>query len=82
MRYPARSECSGCGEVFAGLPAFDEHRTGSFRQGNRRCMTRREMQEHGFVRDEKGWWTLLTQEAAPWCPTGAATANRQKVLKS
>ncbi len=63
MAHPTRSECSGCGEVFAGMMAFEAHRIGSFRQRTRRCMTGREMQERSLVRNDKGWWTLrLTEE--------------------
>ncbi|HZT98095.1 MAG TPA: hypothetical protein VFA10_00450 [Ktedonobacteraceae bacterium] len=62
-----RSVCPTCGEIFAGVAAFDAHRTGSFKQRTRRCMSRREMQTHGMTRNEKGWWMMpLVTNVAPW----------------
>jgi len=63
---PARSQCGNCHEVFNGVPAFDEHRTGSFAHRTRRCLSVQEIQAKGMTRDEKGQWTLLEMQEAPW----------------
>jgi hypothetical protein len=65
----ARCTCSACGEVFAGVPAFDLHRIGSFtaRGSPRRCLSRKRMQARGMQRDVSGQWTLpLRTTIAPW----------------
>ncbi len=66
-----RSQCGKCGQIFAGVAAFDEHRTGSFTQNTRRCLSVREMQARGMIRNDKGWWSLpLAPVPAPWSLTG------------
>lgn len=52
------SRCSRCNQVFAGIVAFDAHRTRSFAQKQRRCLTPTEMSARGLTRNEKGWWTM------------------------
>lgn len=65
----ATSRCRECNQVFAGIVAFDAHRTGSFTRKQRRCLTQDEMKARGLTRNEKGWWTTLAQEQrAFWHP--------------
>jgi hypothetical protein len=52
-----KSECSHCRAIFTSLTAFDLHRVGNAERGKRRCLTPKEMQALGMMRNEKGWWT-------------------------
>jgi hypothetical protein len=58
----ARTECTVCGEIFAGTPTFDRHRVGSFPRKTRRCLSQQEIQAIGGVKDERGWWTIPPQK--------------------
>ncbi len=62
----ARSQCSGCNEVFNSVTAFDAHRVGSFPHRTRRCLTVQEMQAKDMIRDGQGQWTLTVMQEAPW----------------
>lgn len=53
-----KSTCSGCDKIFAGMRAFDAHRTGSHDARTRHCLTTKEMTAMGMTQDDKGWWTL------------------------
>jgi hypothetical protein len=63
----ARSQCAGCGAVFASLSAFDAHRTGVYeqrgkdgrllRRASRRCRTFVELLARGMQQNARGWWT-------------------------
>ena len=55
---PAKSSCRNCGKTFISVEAFDAHRTGSFQNKTRRCMTEREMCAAGMVQNSKGWWLV------------------------
>lgn len=52
-------ECSGCGERFGGVEAFELHRTGkpAVAEGpeRRRCMTGDEMRRAGLSAGSRGW---------------------------
>lgn len=50
-----RNECPTCGERFNSNAAFDKHRTGHYGV-DRRCMTAEEMQAHGMVKRDDGFW--------------------------
>lgn len=54
VRSGTRSECAACGEVFNGVPAFDEHRTGPV--GQRHCLGADQLSAN-FTRDARGYWT-------------------------
>lgn len=54
----ATSRCSGCNQVFAGIVAFDAHRTGKYTRKHRRCLTPIEMIARGMTHNAKGWWTM------------------------
>lgn len=49
-----RCRCSGCGEHFNSVGAFDKHRT--IDNGERRCMTIAEMQELGMAMNAAQYW--------------------------
>jgi len=67
----ARSQCSGCSEIFSSESSFTMHRTGSYgdpiydeskhitgyTKHERRCLTEPEMLAKKMVRNEKGMWT-------------------------
>ncbi len=46
----AISVCAACHESFASLGSFDKHRTGSFSQRTRRCLSVDEMQAAGLTK--------------------------------
>jgi len=46
--------CTGCGERFNSIAAFDRHRIGT--GGERRCMTPDEMRAAGMRRNRLGRW--------------------------
>ena len=48
--------CRGCGLTFGSLAAFEDHRTGDFAQGERRCLTVDEIQALGMIQNTRGWW--------------------------
>lgn len=63
--------CSGCGEDFGSVAAFDAHRIGTFaytlenglkldppREDGRRCLDIDEFPAKGFVRNARGAWSL------------------------
>ena len=58
-RIPGRrtSQCTVCGELFAGETIGDAHRIGSYRiPGDRRCLTVEEMTAKGWRIDDRGVW--------------------------
>jgi len=73
--------CTGCGEDFGSVSAFDAHRVGKFRQRGpsaytgpladwqpekgRRCLTPAELLEDGWTRDSRGRWRRRN-DGAPW----------------
>jgi hypothetical protein len=62
-----KSQCSHCHAIFTSLTAFDLHRIGNAERGKRRCLTPREMQTLGMMRNDKGWWTPpVATTVAPW----------------
>ena len=61
---PAKSACQNCGKTFISLEAFDAHRTGSFRNKTRRCLTGQEMRAAGMTQNGKGWWVVPAQAQA------------------
>jgi len=61
---PAKSACPSCGKTFISLEAFDAHRTGSFRNDTRRCMTEQEMRAAGMTQNSKGWWVVPAKSQA------------------
>ncbi len=54
-----RCTCNGCGLLFNGLGAFDQHRAGKHgvREGakRRRCLSVDELRTAGFVLAEQRW---------------------------
>lgn len=48
-----KCQCSGCKKFFVGDSAFFAHRTGSFEERTRRCLTTEEMQACGFASEKK-----------------------------
>jgi hypothetical protein len=74
-----RSQCGACHEIFASTQAFDAHRIGRFTRNARRCLTKREMQARGMIKNSKGWWMeLLTTSPAPWYVSSLETSPPQK----
>lgn len=63
-----RNQCPTCGEFFAGLEAFDAHRTGDWgkpkKPSKRRCLTLAEMVAEGFTRNEYFYLTKYTPRKA------------------
>lgn len=53
----ARCRCSGCGEHFHSVGAFDKHRTGTYQPLARRCLSTDEMRDTGMVQRADGFWT-------------------------
>lgn len=53
-------ECTGCGEMFNSVFAFDKHQvwTKPDPKGNQdvRCLTVKEMEARGFLKNEGGYW--------------------------
>jgi len=62
-----RNVCPSCGELFSRTSGFTKHRTGSFSQDTRRCLTVEEMQECGFHRDVSGFWRF-SKPGNTWRP--------------
>ena len=59
-----RCQCASCGVVFAGLRAFDRHRTGDFglsseNPNGRRCRSAGEMQSSGMELSSQGLWRIM-----------------------
>src|SRR5262249_47617050 len=52
-----RNCCPSCGALFNSTYAFDKHRTGSYAEDNRRCMTAAEMQAIGMAKNQMEFWT-------------------------
>lgn len=50
-----RNQCTGCGEYFNSVGAFEAHRTGKYGV-NRRCRTPDEMREIGMILRPDGFW--------------------------
>lgn len=50
-----RCRCSGCGQFFNSVGAFDRHRTGPYAAG-RRCLTAEEMTARGWLHNAAGFW--------------------------
>jgi hypothetical protein len=73
--------CTGCGEDFGSVSAFDAHRVGKYLQGGateytgprgdwtpeqgRRCLTIDELGKRGWTQDSRGRWRR-SSEGAPW----------------
>jgi len=68
----ARSQCTGCLEIFSSESGFNMHRTGShgepiydkkgrevvgYTKHSRRCLTEAEMLAKKMIKNEKGIWT-------------------------
>ena len=51
-----RCQCRECGEYFNSLTWFDKHRTGSYRNNERRCLTPAEIADAGMMKNDKGFW--------------------------
>ncbi len=51
-----RNQCRGCKEYFNSNKAFDKHRTGSFHDGERRCLNVQEMEAKGMLKNSSGFW--------------------------
>lgn len=52
-------QCSGCGESFNSVHAFDSHRTGEYSNAypyGRRCLTTEEMLQSGMGKNINGRW--------------------------
>ena len=60
---PSGYECCACGLFFRGMTAFDRHRTGSYRPGDRRCMNASEMLAAGLVLKNDVWGFPLDEKA-------------------
>jgi hypothetical protein len=58
-----RCQCSGCGEYFNSLRAFDRHRIGGFANSGlqRRCLTSLEMRLRGYSVNSDGFWITETR---------------------
>lgn len=56
--------CPECCESFRTTAAGDDHRTGRFSDGSRRCRTREEIRARGWELDDKGRWYRPLSEAA------------------
>lgn len=54
--------CSGCQKKFNSLTSFDDHRTGSFSKGERRCLSVEEMHAKGMAQDATGKWRGQSDE--------------------
>ena len=63
--------CRSCNQDFGSVGAFDAHRVGvnaytypeglqmePMREDGRRCLTLEELDKHGFMRNERGSWSL------------------------
>ena len=57
--------CGGCGEHFATLAAFDEHRAGPSTRHGRHCLTSKQMQARNLHKDKNGVWTQLLAHPLP-----------------
>jgi hypothetical protein len=60
---PSGLECTGCGLFFAGMGAFDRHRTGTYQPLTRRCMNATEMLASGLVLQDDVWRIPLDERA-------------------
>ncbi len=49
--------CSGCGNNFHSVSAFDSHRTGSYHKKARTCLTEVEMLQKGMIQQKNGSWS-------------------------
>ncbi len=56
------NKCSSCSRDFTSVSAFDKHRTGSFKDGSRRCMTEQEMTRAGLERKARGKWGKVASD--------------------
>ena len=61
-----RNQCGACGQYFARTAGFTQHRTGSFTDDTRRCLSVSEMQERGFQLDVSGFWRMPGSGTNPW----------------
>lgn len=85
--------CRPCGQDFASLAAFDEHRTGRHDyilseglaqdppvEDGRRCFSVSELEEFGWTKDEKGRWRYPDD----WSPQAwiwdAADADVERIV--
>jgi hypothetical protein len=64
--------CSGCGEDFGSVSAFDAHRTGRFDvtfpenlEEGRRCLDTEELAAKGWRQDKHGRWRTPAEAARP-----------------
>lgn len=51
-----RNQCPTCREYFNSTHAFERHRTGSFTERTRRCLSLKEMKLKGMSKNEAGYW--------------------------
>jgi hypothetical protein len=55
------NQCSGCGEIFESIYAFDYHREGEYGK-NRRCLEIEEMLSKGMKKNRFQRWVSMTNE--------------------
>ncbi len=51
-----RCQCRTCAEYFNSTRAFDKHRTGTYAQPPRRCLSPDEMRARGMSQNAAGFW--------------------------
>ena len=78
--------CRACGQDFASLSAFDDHRVGkhAYLQSEahldgRRCLPPEELHSLGMRRDSRGRWRLPIRGTRPWT-SDATDQNRTKPI--
>lgn len=79
------NRCAVCGEDFASLSAFDDHRGGKHaylyseaHPDGRRCLTVYELRSLGMRKDSRGRWRLPIRGTQPW--TSDVTAQNREQL--
>jgi hypothetical protein len=55
LRGNNQCRCSACGELFATVATFDQHRAGDYSDG-RRCLTHSEMLAKGWIQNAAQFW--------------------------
>jgi hypothetical protein len=64
LRTVAKTQCSGCGQYFVGVSAFDTHRISDKKaRRGRRCLLPSEMREAGLASEKR--LVRLLQEGKP-----------------
>ena len=84
MHHPSGStwcECTACGECFAGLSLFDQHRVGEHGHG-RCCRSPQEMTGKGWTKNRHGRWRRAPREGESdttlaWRRTSGSTQTGQ-----